>query len=698
MSTTPTSTSYAVHGPVAVVTLNNPPVNGLGHALRSGIVAALDQALADPQVQAIVLTGSARAFSGGADVREFGTPKAGQEPTLPSVIRALDGATKPVVAAIAGVCLGGGLELALGCHYRVALPDASLSLPEVKLGLLPGAGGTQRLPRLIGLEPALNMIVSGQPVPANAFAGTPLVHALIEGDLVEGAVAFAAQVAARGEPLPRARDLKVKQPNADAFLQFARNTVAAASKPFPAPLQCVEAVAASLKPFDEGLQTERTLFQALMQTPESRALRHVFQAERAAAKVPGLPEGTVLRPIARVGVIGAGTMGGGITMNFLNAGIPVVLLEMKQEALDRGLATIRKNYENSMKKGKLKPEQVEQRMGLITPTLEYAALKDADLIVEAVFEEMGVKEAVFRQLDAVAKPGAILASNTSYLDIDRIATFTRRPQDVIGLHFFSPANVMRLLEIVRGAQTAPDVLATSLQLAKQIKKVAVVSGVCDGFIGNRMLARYGAAAQGLINAGALPQQIDGALQKFGLAMGPFRMGDLAGLDIGWATRKRKAVEAGVEMKPIVADKLCEAGRFGQKTGAGWYRYEAGNRTPLPDSVTEQLIADYRAAHGITPRKISDEEIVERCIFALVNEGARILEEGIAARASDIDLVYLNGYGFPLHRGGPMLYADTVGLPQVVRSLRRFAAEPGADASWQPAPLLVRLAEEGRSFN
>ena len=698
MSTTPTSTSYAVHGPVAVVTLNNPPVNGLGHALRSGIVAALDQALADPQVQAIVLTGSARAFSGGADVREFGTPKAGQEPTLPSVIRALDGATKPVVAAIAGVCLGGGLELALGCHYRVALPDASLSLPEVKLGLLPGAGGTQRLPRLIGLEPALNMIVSGRPVPANAPGGPPLVHALIEGDLVEGAVAFAAQVAGGGEPLPRARDLKVKQPNADAFLQFARNTVAAASKPFPAPLQCVEAVAASLKPFDEGLQTERTLFQALMQTPESRALRHVFQAERAAAKVPGLPEGTPLRPIARVGVIGAGTMGGGITMNFLNAGIPVVLLEMKQEALDRGLATIRKNYENSMKKGKLKPEQVEQRMGLITPTLEYAALKDADLIVEAVFEEMGVKEAVFRQLDAVAKPGAILASNTSYLDIDRIASFTQRPQDVIGLHFFSPANVMRLLEIVRGAQTAPDVLATSLQLAKQIKKVAVVSGVCDGFIGNRMLARYGAAAQGLINAGTLPQQIDGALQKFGLAMGPFRMGDLAGLDIGWATRKRKAAEAGVEMKPIVADKLCEAGRFGQKTGAGWYRYEAGNRTPLPDSVTEQLIADYRAAHGITPRKISDEEIVERCIFALVNEGARILEEGIAARASDIDLVYLNGYGFPLHRGGPMLYADTVGLPQVVRSLRRFAAEPGADASWQPAPLLVRLAEEGRSFN
>ena len=698
MSTTPSPIIYATHGPVAVVTLDSPPVNGLGHALRCGIVAALDRALADPQVQAIVLTGSDRAFSGGADVREFGTPRATMEPTLPSVIRALDDSPKPVVAAIAGVCLGGGLELALGCHYRVAKADASLGLPEVKLGLLPGAGGTQRLPRLIGLEAALNMIVSGQSAPAKAFDGTPLVQALVEGDLVEGAIAFAQQVVARGESLPRARDLKVKQPDAEAFLQFARNTVAAVSKPFPAPLQCVEAVAASLKPFEEGLQTERRLFQALMLTPESRALRHVFQAERAAAKVPGLPEGTALRPIARVGVIGAGTMGGGITMNFLNAGIPVALLETRQEALDRGLATIRRNYENSMKKGKLTPEQVEQRMALITPTLDYAALADSDLVIEAVFEEMAVKEAVFRQLDGVARPGAILASNTSYLDIDRIAGFTQRPQDVIGLHFFSPANVMRLLEVVRGAQTAPDVLATCLALAKKIRKVAVVSGVCDGFIGNRMLARYGNAAQELINAGALPQQIDGALQRFGLAMGPFRMGDLAGLDIGWATRKRKAAEAGKPMEPIVADRLCEAGRFGQKTGAGWYRYEAGNRNPIPDSVTEQLIAEYRAAHGITARKIGDEEIVERCIFALVNEGARILEEGIAARASDIDLVYLNGYGFPLHRGGPMLYADIVGLPQVVRSLRRFATDPGADPSWQPAPLLVRLAEEGKSFN
>jgi 3-hydroxyacyl-CoA dehydrogenase len=435
-----------------------------------------------------------------------------------------------------------------------------------------------------------------------------------------------------------------------------------------------------------------------MNSPESRALRHVFQAERAAGKIADLPEGTPLREIRKVAVIGAGTMGGGITMNFLNAGIPVVLLEMKQEALDKGLGIIRKNYENSAKKGKLTGEQVEQRMGLVTPTLDYAPFADADLVIEAVFENMEVKEQVFRKLDEVCRPGAILASNTSYLNIDKIASFTKRPADVLGLHFFSPANVMRLLEVVRGARTAPDVLATCMQLAKKIKKVAVVSGVCDGFIGNRMLSRYGAAAQNLINAGALPQQIDGALQKFGLAMGPFRMGDLAGLDIGWATRKRKAAEAGVTMKPIVADKLCEAGRFGQKTGAGWYRYEAGKRDAIPDPVTEQLINEYRAANGITPRKVSDAEIVERCIYALVNEGARILAEGIAARASDIDLVYLNGYGFPAFRGGPMLYADTVGLPNVVRALRRFAAEPGADPSWQPAPLLVQLAEAGKTFN
>ncbi len=691
--------TYEVRGPVAVITMDRPPVNSLGAALRSGVADAMDRAAADAAVQAVVLTGSARAFSAGADVTEFGTPNALREPNLRVLIGLVEAMDKLVVAAIGGQCLGGGFELAMGCHFRVALADAQLGLPEVKIGLLPGATGTQRLPRLIGLEGALNMAVSGNPVAAAKFAGTKLIDQIVEGDLAAGAVAFANTVLAEKRPIQRVRDLKMKDPTGEAFLQFARNTVGAMSKNFPAPLKCVEAVALSLtKPFDEGVRLERELFMALMATPESRALRHVFAAERAAAKIPGLPEGTQPRKIARVGVIGAGTMGGGITMNFLNAGIPVVLLEMKQEALDKGLGTIRRNYENSMKKGKLKPEQVEQRMALVTPTLSYDAFADVDLVIEAVFEDMGVKETVFRTLDGVCKPGAILASNTSYLDLNKIAEFTKRPADVIGLHFFSPANVMRLLEVVRGDKTAPDVLVTATTLAKTIKKIAVVSGVCDGFIGNRMLARYGAAAMGLINAGASPQQVDGALQKFGLAMGPFRMGDLAGLDIGWATRKRKAAEAGVPFTPGVADKLCEAGRFGQKTGAGWYRYVPGARDPIPDEVTEKLIAEHRASLGILPRKVSDEEVVQRCLFALVNEGARILEEGIAARASDLDIVYLNGYGHPLHRGGPMLYADTVGLPNVARALKKFAAEPGADPSWQPAPLLVKLAEDGKSFN
>jgi len=691
--------TYDVRGPVAVITMTRPPVNSLGAALRTGVAEAMDRAAADAAVQAVVLTGSARAFSAGADVTEFGTPNAAREPNLRTLIDIVERMAKPVVAAIGGQCLGGGFELAMGCHFRVALADAQLGLPEVKIGLLPGATGTQRLPRLVGLETALNMIVGGAPVAAAKFAGTRLLDQIVEGDLAAGAVAFAEKVLAEQRPIQRVRDMKMKDATGDAFMQFARNTVGGTSKHFPAPGKCVEAVALSLtKPFDEGVRLEREMFLALMQTPESRALRHVFAAERAAAKIPGLPEGTQPRAIAKVGVIGAGTMGGGITMNFLNAGIPVVLLEMKQEALDKGLATIRRNYENSMKKGKLKPEQVEQRMGLVTPTLSYEAFADADLVIEAVFEDIGVKETVFRQLDAVCKPGAILASNTSYLNLDRIAEFTRRPGDVIGLHFFSPANVMRLLEVVRGAKTAPDVLVTATTLAKTIKKIAVVSGVCDGFIGNRMLSKYGLAAASLIDAGATPQQVDGALQKFGLAMGPFRMGDLAGLDIGWATRKRRAAEAGKPLEPGVADKLCEAGRFGQKTGAGWYRYEPGARDPIPDALTEQLIAEHRAAKGIVPRQVSDAEVIERCIYALVNEGARILEEGIAARASDLDIVYLNGYGHPLHRGGPMLYADMVGLPNVVRALRRFAAEPGADPSWQPAPLLVKLAEEGKTFN
>ena len=691
--------TYETRGPVAVISMDRPPVNSLGAALRVGVADAMGRAAADATIQAVVLTGTARAFSAGADVTEFGTPNASRDPNLLVLINLVESMTKPVIAAIAGQCLGGGFELAMGCHFRVALADAQLGLPEVKIGLLPGATGTQRLPRLIGLEAAVNMVVGGNAVAAAKFAGTRLLDQVIEGDLVAGAVAFANQVIEQGKPIQRVRDLKLNDPKAEAFLQFARNNVTAASKNFPAPLKCLEAVAnAASTSFDEGVRRERELFMQLMASPESRALRHVFTAERAAAKIPGLPEGTQPRRIASVGVIGAGTMGGGISMNFLNAGIPVVLLETTQAALDKGLATIRRNYENSMKKGKLKPEQVEQRMAAITPTLSYDGFAKVDLVIEAVFENMDVKETVFRQLDAVCKPGAILASNTSYLDIDRIASFTQRPADVVGLHFFSPANVMRLLEVVRGAQTAPDVLVTSMALAKTIKKIAVVSGVCDGFIGNRMLARYGAAASKLIEAGATPQQVDGALQKFGLAMGPFRMGDLAGLDIGWATRKRKAAEAGVDFTPGIADRLCEAGRYGQKTGSGWYLYKPGARDPIPDPVTEQIIADHRAARGIVARQVSDQEVVERCLFALVNEGARILEEGIAARASDLDIVYLNGYGHPLHRGGPMLYADMVGLGNVLRTLRRFAAEPGADASWQPAPLLVKLAEAGKTFN
>ncbi|GAB4553043.1 MAG: 3-hydroxyacyl-CoA dehydrogenase NAD-binding domain-containing protein [Rhizobacter sp.] len=700
MSNQPTSTQYDVRGSVAVVTLANPPVNGLGHSLRSGIVAGLDKALADDKVNAIVLIGSDRAFSGGADVKEFGTAKAGMDPNLGVVIRALEDSRKPVIAAIGGMALGGGLELAMGAHFRVAKPDAQLGLPEVKLGLLPGAGGTQRLPRLIGLEAALNIIVSGAPTPAKKFEGTPLLDAIIEGDLLEGALKFAEKAVADKLPLKRVRDLKVKAPGAEAFLQFARNTVGAMSKNFPAPLKCVEAVAASVSlPFDQGLKTERELFMQLMATPESRALRHIFNAERAASKVSDIPEDTKLRDIKKVGMIGAGTMGVGITMNFINVGIPVALLEMKQEALDKGLATIRKNYENSMAKGKLTQAQLDERMALVTPTLEYSAFKDVDLVIEAVFESMEVKEKVFKTLDEVCKPGCILASNTSALNLDQIAQFTKRPQDVVGLHFFSPANVMRLLEVVRGAKTAKDVMATSMALAKKIKKIAVVSGVCDGFIGNRIVARYGQASNELLNAGASPSQIDNALQKFGLAMGIYRMGDLAGLDIGYAGRKRRKEANPEAYIPIVADRLAEAGRFGQKTGAGWYRYEAGKRDPIPDPAVDKIIEDFRKERGLVARKVSDEEIIERCIYAMVNEGARILEEGIAQRASDIDIVYLNGYGFPAHRGGPMLYADTVGLANVVRALKRIAAEPGADAKfWEPAPLLVKLAAEGKTFN
>ncbi len=692
--------SFEARDGVAVLKLDNPPVNSLGHELREALVAGLERANADPAIKAIVLIGSGAGFSGGADIREFGTPKAAAYPDLRTVITEIEGSIKPVIAAIGGVCMGGGLELALACHYRVGAPGARIALPEVKLGLLPGAGGTQRLPRLLGVEPALNMIASGATIASEKLRDTPLFDAFADGDLLESALKFARRASAEGLERKRVRDLKLDVPNAEAFFQFARNTVKAVAGPYPAPLACVEAVAAAVeKPFDLGLKQERDLFTTLMLSPESAALRHVFQAERAASHILDVPDDTPVRPIAKVGVIGAGTMGGGITMSLINAGLPVVLLETKQDALDRGLANIRRNYQGALRKGTLNEASLAQRLALITPTLDYALLRDVDLCIEAVFESMEVKRQVFQTLDEVVRQGAILASNTSALNLDEIANFTRRPQDVIGLHFFSPANVMRLLEVVRGAKTAKDVLATAMRLSKTMGKIAVVSGVCDGFIGNRMLARYGAAAHDLIMAGALPQQVDAALQEFGMAMGPFRVGDLAGLDIGWALRKRRAAEFPGRDFSNVADDLCEAGRFGQKTGAGWYRYEAGSRHPIPDPKVTAIIEEYRRQKGITPRKVGSEEIVERCIYALVNEGARILEDGIAQRSSDIDLVYLNGYGFPAYRGGPMFFADQTGLHQVVRALKSIAAQPGSDVgAWTPAPLLARLAQQGQTFS
>jgi 3-hydroxyacyl-CoA dehydrogenase len=681
---------------VAVLRMNNPPVNSLGLDLRRELYAGLARAEADPAVGAILLTGSGKGFSAGADIREFGTPRALAQPNLPALLRAVEDCSKPVVAAIDGVCMGGGLELALACHYRVAAAGARLALPEVKLGLLPGAGGTQRLPRLVGVETALNMIVSGSTVNAEALKGTALFDLVAEADLVEAALGFARALIAGKRGPRKARDLEITMPNAEAFLQFARNTVKAVAGPFPAPLACVEAVAAAVKgPFDAGLRRERELFAQLMATPESAALRHIFQAERAAGHVRGVAEDTPVRPLNKLAVIGAGTMGGGITMALINAGLPVVLLESTQEALDRGLKTIRGNYQGQIRKGKLTQEALDRRLALITPTLDYAPLAGVDLVIEAVFETMEVKEKVFRRLDGVVREGAILASNTSALDLNAIAAFTRRPQDVIGLHFFSPANLMRLLEVVRGDATAPDVLATAMALARKIGKIAVVAGVCDGFIGNRLVARYGDAAHDLVLYGASPEQVDRVLEKFGFVMGPFRMADLAGLDVAMDVRKRRAREFPQQDFANIADLLCEQGRFGQKNGAGYYRYEPGARNAIPDPAVGAIIDRFRAAHGFTPRKVSDTEIIERCVYALVNEGAYTLEDGIAQRSSDIDIVYLNGYGFPVFRGGPMFYADQVGLPEVVRSLQHLARTPARDpAAWVPAPLLVRLAEQG----
>ena len=694
------SVRYESQGRVAVITLDNPPVNGLGHATREGVVSGIERANADAAIDIIVLTGAGKAFSGGADIREFNTPKSSAEPTLNAAIRTVEASGKAVVAAINGVCMGGGLELALGCHFRVARPDAPIALPEVKLGILPGAGGTQRLPRVVGVERALGMIVSGASVSAAELRDTRLFDAIVDGDFMEGALAFARRVVAEKRPGTRVRDIAIDCPGAEKLFRSAREKAAVEARNQPAPQRCIDAVAAAVAmPFDEGLAFERRTFLELVESPESRALRHAFFAERAAARIPDVPETTPVRKIATLGVVGAGTMGTGIAMNGLNAGVPVALLEMNREALDRGVAMIRKNYEASVGRGKLAPEALERNMALLRPTLAYDDLASADLVIEAVFEEMELKCQVFAKLDRVAKPGAILATNTSTLDVDRIAAATGRPQDVLGMHFFSPANVMKLLEVVRGKETADDVLMTVMRLAKQMGKTAVVSGVCDGFIGNRMVEQYLRQAMFLLEEGASPQQVDAALEAFSMAMGPFRMSDLAGNDVGWRIRKRRYVEKPDVVYSRIADRLCEEGRFGQKTGKGWYAYETGRRAAIPDPAVETLIAPHRTELGIVPRTIDDAEIVGRCVLSLVNEGARLLEEGIALRASDIDVVYLAGYGFPRYRGGPMFHADLTGLPKVVSRMREFAGLPRADTVfWEPAPLLARLAAEGKTFN
>ena len=695
------STTYSVTDGVAVISLANPPVNGLGLSTRAGIVEGLNKALADASVQSVVLIGSGKVFCGGADIREFGTPAAFATPGLHAVIEAIEASSKPVVAAIHGVVMGGGLELALGCHYRVVAPGVQVSFPEVNIGLIPGGGGTQRMPRVLPLEMALQMIAGGASVPSDKLFKVPgqkLFDRLIDGDLLAGAVAFAKEIAGV-RPMPLVRHLAVPVAADPELFNQARAEQAKLRKGLVSPQRCIDAVEVATKlELDAGIKRELEMFMDIMVGSQAKAMQHAFFGERAASKIPDVPDSTPVRDVKRVAVIGAGTMGGGITMCFLNAGIPVTLLEMKQEAVDRGVGVIRKNYEAQVSKGKLAQDKYEQRMALLTTTLSYDDIAQADMVIEAVFEDFGVKSQVFTKLDAIMKPGAILASNTSTLDVDKIAEVTQRPADVVGLHFFSPANVMRLLEVVRSKHTAKDVMATVMQVAKKIKKVAVVSGVCDGFIGNRMFEQYTRQAFFLVQEGATVQQVDKAAEAFGFAMGPFRVGDLAGNDIGFAIRKRRAVERPDVVYSKVGDAICELGRFGQKVGKGWYDYEVGKREPVPSAEVQACIDKVRADKGITARAISDEEIVGRLVLAMVNEGAQILQEGIANKASDIDMVYLTGYGFPLVWGGPMLYADLMGLPKVVETMQRFQANPHDDqAFWTPAPLLVKLAAEGKTF-
>jgi 3-hydroxyacyl-CoA dehydrogenase len=678
-------TTLEVQDGIAVLTIDSPPVNALSGPVRQGLYDGIHKALADAEAKAIVLICGGRTFIAGADISEFGKP--GGTPTvgLNETFEAIENATKPVIAAIHGTALGGGLEVALTCHYRVAVPSARAGLPEVKLGLLPGAGGTQRLPRLVGAEKALALMTSGDQISAAEAVKSGVFDAVVEGDLKTGAIAFAKSVIGKPSPRVRDRDEKVAadRGNAELFAAF-RKKNARAFRGQKAPeliIQCIEA-AVNL-PFDEGIAVERTLFGKLIVSPESAAMRHIFFAERQAAKIPDVPDQTPVLPVKKVGVIGAGTMGGGISMNFLNAGIPVAIVEMKQEALDRGMGVMRKNYENTAKKGRITEADVEKRMGLLTGSLELESLKDCDLIIEAVFENMAIKKDVFARLDKVAKPGAILASNTSYLDVNEIASATSRPESVIGLHFFSPANVMRLLEIVRGDKTSKEVVATSMKLAKTIGKVGVLVGVCPGFVGNRMLSQRQQQANALVNEGAMPWDVDRVLYDFGFPMGPFAMSDLAGLDIGWSKEASSS--------STIREVLCEMDRRGQKTGAGFYDYDE-NRNAKPSPVTEKIIREFAAKSGVNPREISDQEILERTIYPMINEGAKILEEKKAIRASDIDMVWVTGYGWPIYRGGPMHYADHVGLKTVVERLKAYQAQMGD--FFKVSPLLEKLAAEG----
>lgn len=684
--------TYSVDGAVAVVTINNPPVNAFGFDVRHGVIEAMNRAEADPAVTCVVLTGGGRTFSGGADITEFG--KTPREPSLPDVNTRCETMSKPVVAAIHGFAFGGGLEVSLSCHGRIATADAKLALPEVKLGLIPGAGGTQRLPRLIGPEAALDVIVPGNPVGAMKALEVGILDRVAGEDLLADAKAFALELAAADEKPSALRDREDKLEAArrdPSSLDAHAAALTKKTRGLEAPLACVRAVRMALDtPFDEALAKEREIFIELMNGDQSKAQRHLFFAEREANKVPGIDRDVRPRKVSKAAVIGAGTMGGGIAMALANGGVPVTILEMNQEAIDRGMAVIQRNYDTSVKRGSISAEERDRRLGRLSTTTCYDDIADADLVIEAVFEEMSVKKVVFGKLDEVIKPGAILASNTSYLDVDDIAQMTKRPADVLGMHFFSPANVMKLLEIVRGKETAPDVIATALALGKQIGKVPVVVGVCHGFVGNRMLSSRSAENESLLLEGASPADVDRAFLDFGFSMGPFAMGDLAGLDIGWRTRKSLGQTA------AIGDALCEAGRFGQKTGKGFYSYEDGPRDAKPDPWVDALIEEKAKELGVNRRSISAEEIIERTIYPMINEGARILEEGIALRPSDIDIVWINGYAFPIGKGGPMFWAEQAGLEHMVERLEYWHGKTG-NPVFEPAALLRKAAKEGGSL-